>query len=162
MVTGFEVLQVYRAGFDFGGAVDGDEGDGLLGGVVELLLQFAGFGVDFHGDAGFAQGLRKRNDILQFIGAHHGEEKLRRAAQFGGELVQALEDVVDAVGAEGDAHAGHAREAEDAGEVVVAAAAADAADGEVQGLDLEDRAGVVVEAAGEGRFQRPATRLPRR
>ena len=150
LVAGFEVLQVHRGGLDFGGAVDGDEGDGLLGGVVELLLELARFGVDFDGDAGFAEGLRQRQDVPELLGAHHGEQEPRRAAQIGRELVQALEDVVDAVRAEGDAHAGDVREAEDAGEVVVAAAAADAADGEVQRLDLEDRAGVVVEAAGEG------------
>ena len=151
LVAGFEVLQVHRGGLDFGGAVDGDEGDGLLGGVVELLLELARFGVDFDGDAGFAEGLRQGQDVPELLGAHHREQEPRRAAQIGRELVQALEDIIDAVRAEGDAHAGDVREAEDAGEVVVAAAAADAADGEVQRLHLEDRTGVVVEAAGEGK-----------
>ena len=88
LVAGFEVLQVHRGGLDFGGAVDGDEGDGFLGGVVELLLELARFGVDFDGDAGLAEGLRQRQDIPQFLGAHHREQEPRRTAQIGGELVQ--------------------------------------------------------------------------
>ena len=66
--AGGEVLEVHGAGFDFGGAVDGDEGDGLLGGVVELLLELAGFGVDFDGDAGFAEGFRQGEDIAELVG----------------------------------------------------------------------------------------------
>ena len=151
LVAGLEVLQVHRSGLDLGGAVDGDEGNRLLGGVVELLLELARFGVDFHGDAGLAESLRQRQDVAQLLGAHHGEQQPRRTAEVLREFLQPLENVVDAVRSEGNAHAGDVREAEDACEVVVAAAAADAADGEVQGLHLEDGAGVVVEAAGEGK-----------
>ena len=77
LVAGLEVLQVHRGGLDLGGAVDGDEGDGFLGGVVELLLELAGFGVDFDGDAGFAESLCQGEDIPQFFGAHHCEQQPR-------------------------------------------------------------------------------------
>ena len=144
-----EVFQLNGSVLHLGFSVDREEWDGFPVGIVELLLELGCIGVDLDGDAAFAQCAGDGQDIQQFAAAHIGEEHACGGFKPCGELVQTLEHVVDAVGTEAYAHAGHVRKSEDTGEVVVAPAAADAADGEVEGLDLEDCPGVIIEAAGK-------------
>ena len=150
LLAGDEVFDVDGPRGDFVRTVDGDEGDVLPGGIVELLLELAGVGPDLDGDAAFPQRPGERKDVAEFLRAHDREEQPGAGGEVGGEFAEPFEDVVDAVGAEGNADAGQVREAEYAGEIVITTAATDTSDREIESLDLEDGTGVIVEAAGEG------------
>ena len=64
-----------------------------------------------------------------------------------------VQHVVDSICAEGDADAGNTLETEDARQVVVAPASGDAPDLDIQRLDLEDGARVVIQAARQREVQ---------
>jgi hypothetical protein len=73
---------------------------------------------------------------------------VERTASFGYRS-SAFKHVVDTVGTERNAYTGQAGHTEDAREVVVAATTGDTPHRRIQGLHLEDGAGVIVQAAGQ-------------
>ena len=81
------------------------------------------------------------------------EEHLRGCGDSFGIEVELIQDIVDAVCAKANPHSTQAWHAEDAGQVVIAATACDAAYLDIEGLHLEDAAGIVVEAAGKGEVE---------
>ena len=149
LLAGFHVLQRHAALADL--VVAGQRYVGyLLGvGIRHLLLHLGAVGIKLGGYAVGAYLINYRQTVGCLALAEVDEQQACTADAVLRIEVQLVEHVVDAVGTEGDAYARQSWHAEDARQVVVASTARDGAYLHVEGLDLEDGAGVVVQSAGQ-------------
>eukprot|EP00456_Euglypha_rotunda_P067890 TRINITY_DN58_c11_g1_i5.p1 TRINITY_DN58_c11_g1~~TRINITY_DN58_c11_g1_i5.p1 ORF type:complete len:914 (+),score=171.34 TRINITY_DN58_c11_g1_i5:4186-6927(+) len=147
--TAGEVLDLPDSGGEFIGTGDQSKFESLAVGVLQLFAELFCVGIDFGVDPFGSQGAADSQVVAQARGVELRDED-RRGGGLRAEQLEFFHGGQEAIEAEAGTDTGEAFLGEQSGEIVVASAGADAADaGKIAEECFVDRAGVVVEAAGD-------------
>src|SRR5690606_19411740 len=137
----------------FGFAEDEGGAKALAVGVLELLAELLGFGMELDADAASAK-LRGKLEIVVAAARVEHAEQSRRGRFSRLKPSQLFERGEQAIEAQRSADAGQLLSRVQAGQIIVPAAAGHAANGrQFVKLRFDDDAGVVVETAGDRRIE---------
>ena len=118
-----------------------------------MLFHLRIVGIDLCSDACLSAFLSYRQAIGCLLRSEVDEEKF--CARYGllGVEIQLVQHVIDAISTKRDAHSRQPRHTEDSCQVVVSSASRNAAYLHVEGLDLKDGSGVIVQSSCKGQIQ---------